>query len=378
VIAGVVAAVVLAIGLLGFRLGAGGDAADATTAALAVLVAGCPLAAAVAGAAIRRIGGRRADALGLDVEPAELAVLAHADTVLVPRTGVLTAGAPELRTVTADDPDEVLRLAAAVEVPSEHVLARAIVAAADRELPDVAEFDGLPGQGVRGVVGELVGDRVLAHAVLVGSPALLHEHGIELPPELGAARVAAEAAGRVAVAVAWDGVARGVLDLDDPLRPGTAAAVAGLRRLGVRPVLVTGAGPVVATVLAVELGMTPDAGGAEPLTDPVVGTPDGCRCPVPVGADGLVTVLDTIRLARRIRRTGAAVQATIAAAAGTGAVAATTGTLGLLTAPAVPVAGLLAVASGALAVRLFRRTPAVPDPATGVATGNELRSAVAR
>jgi hypothetical protein len=297
---------------------------------------------------------------------------------------VLTAGVAELRAVTATDADpaEVLRLAAAVERASGHVLARAIVAAAGPDLPDVAEFDGLPGLGVRGLVSELVGDRVLAHAVLVGSPTLLRDHGIDLPAELGAARVAAEAAGRVAVAVAWDGVARGVLDLDDPLRAGSAAAVAGLCRLGVRPVLVTGAGPVVATVLALELGMTPEAGRPDELTTgPVVTDPGGCRCAVPTGDDGLVAVLDAVRLARRIRSTGTAVQATIAAAAGTGAVAATTGWLGLLGAPAVPVAGLLAVAGGGLAVALFKRAPTPPEPQAATTTGTagaDARSAVAR
>lgn len=385
VAAGLAAAVVLAIGLLGFRLGAGADALDATTAAVAVLVAGCPLAAVVAGPVIRRVGGWRAARLGLDVGPAELAVLATADTVLVPRTGVLTVGVAEVRAVTATDPAEVLRLAAAVEGPSEHPLARAIVAAAGEGVPDVAEFDGLPGQGVRGLVSELVGDRVLAHAVLVGCPALLGDHGIRLPPALGAVRVAVEAAGRVAVAVAWDGVARGVLDLDDPIRPGTPAAVAELRRLGVRPVLVSGAGPVVAAVLAAELGMTPQpdgpADGAVPAApEPgavLARTAGGGCCGVPTRGEGLAAVLDAVRLARRIRRTGAAVQATIAATAGTGAVAATTGWLGLLGAPVVPLAGLLAVAGGGLAVALFRRSPAPPGSPAVAATGSTRTDAPA-
>jgi Cu+-exporting ATPase len=78
---------------------------------------------------------------------------------------------------------------------------------------------------------------IVAHAVLVGTPALLAEHGIALPDELGAAVDAARGEGLTAVTVAWDGVARGVLAVGDTVAPDSADAVARLRGLGLRPIL---------------------------------------------------------------------------------------------------------------------------------------------
>ena len=97
----------------------------------------------------------------------------------------------------------------------------------------MAEFDSTAGLGVRGVVAELEDETVIAHAVLVGRPALLAEHGIELPAELVAAREATEAAGHTAVAVAWDGVARAVIAVGDAVKPTSAAG--GARAARARP-----------------------------------------------------------------------------------------------------------------------------------------------
>jgi P-type Cu+ transporter len=157
--------------------------------------------------------------------------------------------------------DLALRLAGAVEQASEHPIGRAITAAAeaaaDGELPDVAEFDSTPGLGVRGLIAELEDGRVIAHAVLVGRPALLAEHGIELPDDLVAARETTEAAGHTAVAVAWDGVARAVLEVGDVVEPASSRAVRRLRALGLRPMLLTGDTGGAARVLAERVGIDP-------------------------------------------------------------------------------------------------------------------------
>ena len=128
------------------------------------------------------------------------------------------------------------------------------------ELPGVAEFDGYPGLGMRGIVSELRAEpddepRVIAHAALVGRVSLLTGHGIDLPAELADAVTTVQAAGATAVAVSWDGVARAVLEVVDPVRPGAAEAVRGLRRLGLLPVLLTGDDAGAARGLAATLGV---------------------------------------------------------------------------------------------------------------------------
>ncbi|MFD9062806.1 HAD-IC family P-type ATPase, partial [Kitasatospora purpeofusca] len=141
-------------------------------------------------------------------------------------------------------------LAGALEHASEHPIAAAIAtAAAERlgTLPAVEGFENVPGLGVQGVVD--------GHAVVAGREALLAEWAQHLPAGLAEAKRAAEAAGRTAVAVGWDGAARAVLEVADAVRPTSARAVAELRALGLRPVLLTGDNRTVAEAVAAEVGI---------------------------------------------------------------------------------------------------------------------------
>jgi Cu+-exporting ATPase len=105
----------------------------------------------------------------------------------------------------------------------------------------------VPGLGVQGVVD--------GHTVLVGRDALLAQRAVELPEELASAKAAAEADGHTAVAVAWDGHARGVLTVADAVKETSAEAVAQLRALGLTPVLLTGDNRRVAETVAREVGI---------------------------------------------------------------------------------------------------------------------------
>src|SRR5690606_34214865 len=123
----------------------------------------------------------------------------------------------------------------ALENASEHPIAQAIATGAAEKagtLPSPEDFANVPGLGVQGVVE--------GHAVLVGREKLLAEWAMELPAELRRAKSEAEAAGRTAIAVAWDGRARAVLSVADAIKPTSADAVARLRGLGLTPVLLTG------------------------------------------------------------------------------------------------------------------------------------------
>ena len=151
------------------------------------------------------------------------------------------------------------RVAGALEDASEHPIGRAIAVAArdgGAPLPPVTDFTALAGLGVRG--------RVEGRDVLAGRPALLAEHGIALPPELDVAREDAEASGRTAIAVAWDGDARAVVEVADTVRPTSAAAVRELRALGLSPVLLTGDNARTAAAVAAEVGIDEVIAGVLP------------------------------------------------------------------------------------------------------------------
>jgi soluble P-type ATPase len=117
------------------------------------------------------------------------------------------------------------------------------------EFPPVESFASEDGLGVLAVVD--------GHLVLVGRPRWLQEQwGIALPADLEAQIAAAEEQGRTAVAVAWDGQAKGVLAVSDLVKASSAAAVAEFRRLGLRPILLTGDNERVARAVAAEVGIT--------------------------------------------------------------------------------------------------------------------------
>ncbi|WP_445519195.1 heavy metal translocating P-type ATPase [Streptomyces sp. NEAU-174] len=244
----------IAVGtLLGWLLTTG-DAAAAFTAAVAVLIIACPCALGLATPTALMVGTGRGAQLGILIKgPEVLESTRRVDTVVLDKTGTVTAGQMRLRgAVTAPGVDEreLLRLAGALEHASEHPIARAIAdGAAERigDLPAPADFRSEPGLGVQGMVD--------GHAVLVGREKLLGAWAIELPEDLAAAKAAAESEGQTAVAVAWDGAARGVLLVADAVKETSAEAVAQLRALGLTPILLTGDNRLVAEAVAREVGI---------------------------------------------------------------------------------------------------------------------------
>jgi cation transport ATPase len=255
-------AAVVAVAVLGYRLGVGEPITAALGAALAVLLVAVPGALRLATGLPLLVGTGRAARLGVLLPGTDALTAARCvDTVVLAGTSTLTTGELEVRDVHAVDgvaPADVLRLAGAVAQESERPLDRAVAAASSR-LPGVADFDVVGDLGVRGIVAEIVdvpgeARRVIAHAVLVGRAELLAAHDVGLPAELAAAT----GAGCTQVAVAWDGVARGVLDVGPAVAPATAAAVRGLRGLGLRPVLLAAEDAPVAHAVAARAGLAPD------------------------------------------------------------------------------------------------------------------------
>ncbi len=241
--------IALAAATFGFWLGTGAGVAAAFTAAVAVLIIACPCALGLATPTALLVGTGRGAKLGILIKgPEVLEATRRVDTVVLDKTGTVTAGRMALVEVHVDGTteDEALRLAGAVEAASEHPVAAAISAAV-ADLPPVEAFENIEGLGVQGVVD--------GHAVLVGRPALLDRWSIALPPLLAGALADAQSRGRTAVAVAWDGAARAVLVVADTVKPTSAEAVARLRALGLRPVLLTGDNAAAAHAVAAEVGI---------------------------------------------------------------------------------------------------------------------------
>jgi Cu+-exporting ATPase len=242
--------IALAVGTLGFWLGTGGGVGAAFTAAVAVLIIACPCALGLATPTALLVGTGRGAQLGILIKgPEVLESTRRADTVVLDKTGTVTTGRMSLVGVHLADgetEERVLRLAGALEHASEHPIAKAVAVAAG-EVPAVEDFRNVEGLGVQGVVE--------GHAVLVGRERLLGDWSVHLPPALVAAKEAAEQQGRTAVLVAWDGQARGVLVVADTVKPTSAAAIRGLRALGLRPVLLTGDNEAAARAVAAEVGI---------------------------------------------------------------------------------------------------------------------------
>jgi Cu+-exporting ATPase len=246
--------IVIAVATLAAWLVAGFPASAAFTAAVAVLIVACPCALGLATPTALLVGTGRGAQLGILIKgPEVLESTRRVDTVVLDKTGTVTSGRMTLTDVHVAEGVEradVLRLAGALEEASEHPIARAVVAAAMAELgtvPTPTDFANVEGRGVQGIVD--------GHAVLVGRESLLADWALTLPPTLADAAAAAHRAGKTAIAVAWDGAARGVLVVADTVKPTSAAAIGRLKRLGLTPVLLTGDNRAVAAQIAAEVGI---------------------------------------------------------------------------------------------------------------------------
>ncbi|MGE7389381.1 heavy metal translocating P-type ATPase [Streptomyces sp. NPDC004126] len=244
----------LALATLGFWLGTGSGLAAAFTAAVAVLIIACPCALGLATPTALMVGTGRGAQLGILIKgPEVLESTRKVDTIVLDKTGTVTTGQMTLlRVHTAEGTGEaeVLRLAGALEHSSEHPIAQAVAAGAAARvgtLPTPEDFANIPGLGVQGVVE--------GHAVLVGRGKLLADWAMELPAGLERAKSEAEAAGRTAIAVAWDGEARAVLEVADAVKDTSAEAIRRLRALGLTPILLTGDNKAVAETVAREVGI---------------------------------------------------------------------------------------------------------------------------
>jgi Cu+-exporting ATPase len=221
--------------------------------AVAVLIIACPCALGLATPMSIMVGTGRGALAGVLIRNAEaLEVLERVDTLVVDKTGTLTEGKPRLVSVEARpglDAAELLRLAAGLEVGSEHPLAAAIVAGArDRGVRpgDVRDFRSVTGKGVTGTVD--------GRALALGNAALLAELGVD-PGDLAERAESRRRDGQTVMVVAVDGRAAGLLGVADPIKASTPEAIQQLRDEGVRLVMLTGDSRTTAAAVARTLGI---------------------------------------------------------------------------------------------------------------------------
>ena len=224
--------------------------------AVAVLIVACPCALGLATPMSVMVGvGRAAKDGVLFKDAAALERLQDCDTVVVDKTGTLTEGRPTLTELIATgDEEELLRLAAAVESQSEHPLAEAVVRGARErgiEPTEVAAFESVTGQGVRGTVD--------GRTVAIGKPELV---GDVSALSSDADRLRTE--GKTAFFVSIDGQPAGLLAIADPIKESTQAAIDALHGRGLRVVMLTGDHEATAQHVAASLGIDEFRAGVSP------------------------------------------------------------------------------------------------------------------
>ena len=229
----------------------------AFTAAVSVLIIACPCALGLATPTALMVGSGRAAQMGIVIKGVDvLQSTRRIDTVVFDKTGTLTTGVMQLVDVCVargTSRDEVLKFAGALEHASEHPVARAIANAARKELgvlSDVSDFVSSPGMGTAGLVE--------SRKVMVGRESLFSDSQVIIPGDLRDALALARSAGNTAVLVVIDGLVKGVCVVADQPKPTSAQAIAELKRLGLRSVLLTGDNDATAAAIALQVGIEND------------------------------------------------------------------------------------------------------------------------
>jgi Cu+-exporting ATPase len=228
--------------------------AHALIVAVAVLIIACPCALGLATPVSIMVGVGRGAGLGVLIKNAEaLERMEKVDTLVVDKTGTLTEGRPSVTHIAPTagfDRDDILAVAAAVERPSEHPLARAIVNAADKAglaVSDVTDFNSATGKGATGTVQN--------RRVVIGSASFLHSFGMDTA-SLTASADELRAEGATAIFLGVDGQVAGIFAIADPVKDTTADALRALRAEGIEIVMLTGDNRVTAEAVGARLGIT--------------------------------------------------------------------------------------------------------------------------
>lgn len=259
---------VIAFALLAFigwaLLGPDPKLAHAFMAAVAVLIIACPCALGLATPMSIMVGVGRGAKEGVLVKNAEvLEMMEKVDTILVDKTGTLTQGRPEvtlIETVADWEANRILRDVAAVEILSEHPLARALIRRTRVEgitIPEAREFESMTGAGARAIVE--------GRDVLVGNHGLMVKSGIVIPSELEDLAYRHQQTGSTVIFAGVNGELAAMMAISDPIKPSTPAALRNLHNLDLRVVMLTGDAEPTARAVANQLGIDEFRAGCSPI-----------------------------------------------------------------------------------------------------------------
>ncbi|MBP7956728.1 MAG: heavy metal translocating P-type ATPase, partial [Psychrobacter sp.] len=221
--------------------------------AIAVLIIACPCALGLATPMSIMVGTGKGAQNGVLIKNAEaLESMEKVDTIVVDKTGTLTAGKPELTAIdvqVGQDEDEFLALVASVESASEHPLAEAIVRAAQERsliIPKATDFKSITGEGVQAVVD--------GKKVAIGNSKLMESLN-SFDNELSTKADVRRKDGETVMFVAIDGKAAGIISVADPIKPSTKEAISLLHDAGLKVVMLTGDNEKTAQAVANKLGI---------------------------------------------------------------------------------------------------------------------------
>ncbi len=223
------------------------------TALISVLVVACPCALGLATPTAITVGIGRAAELGILIKSGEaLEASDKLKVVAFDKTGTLTVGRPDVTDMAAFglSEEEMLRLAASAEQPSEHPLAEAVLRKAQElnlDLEDAEKFEARPGKGVLAQVG--------GRSVVAGNRMLFTDLGIEIISDLRERASGYEEQGKTAMLIALDSRASGVLAISDRLKDSARQAVSDLQKMNLSVVMITGDNAKSAAAVAGQLGI---------------------------------------------------------------------------------------------------------------------------
>lgn len=228
--------------------------AHAVINAVAVLIIACPCALGLATPMSIMVATGRGARLGVLFKNAEaIEIMRKVDTLVIDKTGTLTVGKPKLVTVLPEagsTEKELLSLAATLEQASEHPLAQAITDGARERgatVEKLERFESITGKGARGDVG--------SRKIAIGNKSLLQDMGLDVSASQDKAD-ALRSEGQTVMFVAVDGKFAGLIGVMDPIKETTVAAIAELRRIGIRVVMLTGDNEKTARAVAAKVGLT--------------------------------------------------------------------------------------------------------------------------
>ena len=228
-----------------------GDFTGGLLAFVAVVIISCPCAIGIATPTALFVGVGKGAENGILIRGGEYLELAQKlTTVVFDKTGTLTKGEPSVTDIAGDNTDELLRLAAIAEKGSEHPLGEAIVRAArekEMDVKDAEEFEAIPGHGIK-VKAE-------GKEVLVGNRRLMQANSVSISNSMEQTIQSFEVQGKTAMIVAIDKKIAGIIAVADTLKEHSAEAVAGLKKMGIETIMLTGDNEKTASTIAKQVGI---------------------------------------------------------------------------------------------------------------------------